>query len=55
MMSSVDIVESTEIIEHVVAQIFIISGFAAKVSVLLLYCELFRVHRVDGIESLPSF
>lgn len=42
-VSSIDIIESTEIVEHIITQIFIISGFAAKVSVLLLYCELICV------------
>jgi hypothetical protein len=54
-VSSIDIVESTEIVEHIITQIFIISGFAAKVSVLLLYCELICVERSSEFGTLPFF
>jgi hypothetical protein len=54
-VSSIDIVESTEIIQHIITQIFIISGFSAKVSVLLLYYELIRVNRFSAFGPLPFF
>jgi hypothetical protein len=54
-LSSIDIIKSIEIIQHIITQIFIISGLTAKVSVLLLYCEPIGVERLSDFGTLPFF